>query len=93
MKKRLVALTLVAAMALGMTACGGKSESKISTNDTSANGTSHTSVSAGVDWTGYDELVEFYPYRDRSCKACRDDAPGRGYAHGYMVCYSTLLLQ
>lgn len=58
MKKRLVALTLVAAMALGMTACGSKSESKISTNDTSANGTSHTAVSAGVDWTGYDELVE-----------------------------------
>ena len=58
MKKRLVALTLVAAMALGMTACGSKSESKISTNDTSANGTSHTSVSAGVDWTGYDELVD-----------------------------------
>lgn len=28
MKKRLVALTLVAAMALGMTACGSKSESK-----------------------------------------------------------------
>ena len=58
MKKRLVALTLVAAMALGMTACGSKSEGKISTNDTSANGTSHTAVSAGVDWTGYDELVE-----------------------------------
>ena len=37
MKKRLVALTLVAAMALGMTACGSKSEGKISTNDTSAN--------------------------------------------------------
>ena len=33
MKKRLVALTLVAAMALGMTACGSKSESKISTNE------------------------------------------------------------
>ena len=58
MKKRLVALTLVAAMALGMTACGSKSEGKISTNDTSANGTSHTAVSAGVDWTGYDELVD-----------------------------------
>ena len=50
MKKRLVALTLVAAMALGMTACGSKSNNK-------------------------------------------DDAPGRGYAYGYMVCYSTLLLQ
>ena len=48
----------VAAMALGMTACGSKSEGKISTNDTSANGTSHTAVSAGVDWTGYDELVD-----------------------------------
>ena len=93
MKKRLVALTLVAAMALGMTACGGKSESKISTNDTSANGTSHTSVSAGVDWTGYDELVESIRTESRSCKACRDDAPGRGYDYGYMVCYSTLLLQ
>ena len=58
MKKRLVALTLVAAMALGMTACGSKSEGKISTNDTSANGTSHTAVSAGVDWTSYDELVD-----------------------------------
>ena len=33
-------------------------EGKISTNDTSANGTSHTAVSAGVDWTGYDELVD-----------------------------------
>ena len=52
MKKRLVALTLVAAMALGMTACGSKSEGKISTNDTSANGTYHTAVTAGVDWTG-----------------------------------------
>ena len=29
MKKRLVALTLVAAMALGMTACGSKSEGNI----------------------------------------------------------------
>ena len=28
MKKRLVALTLVAAMALGMTACGSKSEGR-----------------------------------------------------------------
>lgn len=28
MKKRLVALTLVAAMALGMTACGSKSNNK-----------------------------------------------------------------
>ena len=48
MKKRLVALTLVAAMALGMTACGSKSN----------NNTSDTAVSTSVDWTSYDELVE-----------------------------------
>lgn len=53
MKKRLVALTLVAAMALGMTACGSKSNNKTTTNDNS-----DTAVSAGVDWTGYDELVD-----------------------------------
>lgn len=53
MKKRLVALTLVAAMALGMTACGSKSNNKTTTNDTS-----DTAVSTAVDWTSYDELVE-----------------------------------
>jgi len=53
MKKRLVALTLVAAMALGMTACGSKSNNKTTTNDTSG-----TAVSTAVDWTSYDELVE-----------------------------------
>ena len=83
MKKRLVALTLVAAMALGMTACGSKSNNKTTTNDNS-----DTAVSTAVDWTSYDELVESI-----RTEACRDDAPGRGYAYGYMVCYSTLLLQ
>ena len=53
MKKRLVALTLVAAMALGMTACGSKSNNKTTTNDNS-----DTAVSTAVDWTSYDELVE-----------------------------------
>ena len=53
MKKRLVALTLVAAMALGMTACGSKSNNKTTTNDTS-----NTAVSTAVDWTSYDELVD-----------------------------------
>ena len=53
MKKRLVALTLVAAMALGMTACGSKSNNKTTTNDTS-----DTAVSTAVDWTSYDELVD-----------------------------------
>ena len=50
MKKRLVALTLVAAMALGMTACGSKSNNKTTTNDNS-----DTAVSTAVDWTSYDE--------------------------------------
>ena len=45
MKKRLVALTLVAAMALG-------------NNKTTTNDNSDTAVSTAVDWTSYDELVE-----------------------------------
>ncbi len=54
MKKRLVALTLVAAMTLGMTACGsGSSTTTKSTSDTSKS----ESVSA-VDWTEYDALVD-----------------------------------
>ena len=53
MKKRLVALTLVAAMALGMTACGSKGNNKTTTNDNS-----DTAVSTAVDWTSYDKLVE-----------------------------------
>ena len=53
MKKRLVALTLVAAMALGMTACGSKSNNKTTTNDSP-----DTAVSTAVDWTSYDELVD-----------------------------------
>ena len=53
MKKRLVALTLVAAMALGMTACGSKSNNKTTNNDTP-----DTAVSTAVDWTSYDELVD-----------------------------------
>ena len=40
-------------MALGMTACGSKSNNKTTTNDTSG-----TAVSTAVDWTSYDELVE-----------------------------------
>lgn len=55
MKKRLVALTLVAAMALGMTACGSKS------NDTTKNNTNDTSSAeqtSKVDWSEYDSLVD-----------------------------------
>ena len=40
-------------MALGMTACGSKSNNKTTTNDNS-----DTAVSTAVDWTSYDELVE-----------------------------------
>ena len=55
MKKRLVALALVAAMALGMTACGSKS------NDTTKNNTNDTSSAeqtSKVDWSEYDSLVD-----------------------------------
>ena len=71
-----------------MTACGSKSNNKTTTNDNSG-----TAVSTAVDWTSYDELVESIRTEADLTKACRDDAPGRGYAYGYMVCYSTLLLQ
>ena len=55
MKKRLVAIALVAAMALGMTACGGNS------NNTTNNSTSDTSSAeqtSKVDWSEYDALVD-----------------------------------
>ena len=55
MKKRLVAIALVAAMALGMTACGGNS------NNTTNNSTSDTSSAeqtSTVDWSEYDALVD-----------------------------------
>lgn len=56
MKKRLVALTLVAAMALGMTACGSKSNdsTKTNTNDTQ----SAAEQTSSVDWSEYDALVD-----------------------------------
>ena len=55
MKKRLVALTLVAAMTLGMTACG--SESSTTTTNTTSDTSKSESVSA-VDWSEYDALVD-----------------------------------
>lgn len=55
MKKRLVALTLVAAMTLGMTACG--SESSTTTTNSTSDTSKSESVSA-VDWSEYDALVD-----------------------------------
>lgn len=56
MKKRLVAIALVAAMTLGMTACGSKS------NDTTKNNANDTQTTAEqtstVDWSEYDALVD-----------------------------------
>lgn len=54
MKKRLVALTLVAAMALGMTACGSKSN----TTTKSTDDTSKAEQTSTVDWSEYDALVD-----------------------------------
>ncbi len=54
MKKRLVALTLVAAMALGMTACGSKSDNTTKNN---TNDTAKAEQTSTVDWSEYDALV------------------------------------
>lgn len=54
MKKRLVALTLVAAMALGMTACGSKSN----TTTNSTDDTAKAEQTSTVDWSEYDALVD-----------------------------------
>ncbi len=56
MKKRLVAIALVAAMTLGMTACGGNSNktTKNNTNDTQ----SAAEQTSSVDWSEYDALVD-----------------------------------
>lgn len=56
MKKRLVALTLVAAMALGMTACGSKSDNTTKNNNT--NDTAKAEQTSTVDWSEYDALVD-----------------------------------
>lgn len=55
MKKKLVAIALVAAMALGMTACGGNSNNttKNNTNDTTS-----AEQTSKVDWSEYDALVD-----------------------------------
>ena len=55
MKKRLVAIALVAAMTLGMTACGGNSNktTKNNTNDTTS-----AEQTSKVDWSEYDALVD-----------------------------------
>ena len=55
MKKRLVAIALVAAMTLGMTACGGNSNktAKNNTNDTTS-----AEQTSKVDWSEYDALVD-----------------------------------
>lgn len=56
MKKRLVALTLVAAMALGMTACGSKSNDSTKTNSNDTQ--SAAEQTSSVDWSEYDALVD-----------------------------------
>ena len=55
MKKRLVALTLVAAMTLGMTACGSKSDNTTKNN---TNDTAKAEQTSTVDWSEYDALVD-----------------------------------
>ena len=56
MKKRLVSVALVAAMALSLVACGSKSSTDSKTNEKETQTASETSKA--VDWSEYDALVE-----------------------------------